>query len=115
HRYALIRHELTRIRLHGIGRRILFVSRSILTQEPVDQAAGNAELAWQSRQLATSGEPGCLDQLVRLRMDLAAGVVSCEADHQRMRKWPRLTAEVADVPYLEIDLLAHLTSDRLFE
>src|SRR5258708_18853166 len=61
------------------------------------------------------GEPRGFDDLVRLRADLAAGVLRREANHQRVGERPRLAAKVANVAQLEGDFLANLARDGLFE
>src|SRR5690606_37839041 len=47
--------------------------------------------------------------------DLAPGVLRGEGDHQRVREGPGLAPEIVDPPYLDPDLLHHLSSDGLLQ
>src|ERR1700716_100512 len=86
-----------------------------LRQVPVDEAPRDAELAGQPRQLAVPGVPARLGDLVRLQAELTASVVGGKADHQRMRKRPRLAAKVADVAEIDADFLVNFARDGFLE
>src|SRR5437879_2548727 len=94
--------------------RLVYLGRPV-KKERVDEAPGNAELSRQAGQLAVSGVPGGFGNLVGLQADIAARIVSHEADHQRMRKRPRLAAKVADLAHVEADFLVDFARHSLLE
>src|SRR5207248_953549 len=62
-----------------------------------------------------AGEPARVLELIRIHLDLAAGVGRDEADHELARERPVLAADVADVLHVHADLFLHLARHGALE
>src|SRR5512139_3491956 len=65
--------------------------------KPVDEPAGDADRRWNGGQLVRA-EPTGVGDFGRIDADLSGRMLCGESHHERIRKRPGLTAEVADVP-----------------
>src|SRR5690606_9403626 len=78
-------------------------------QGVLDELARDAEATGKLRQVLRI-EPLGVRKLRRIGLQLAAGVLRAERDHQRVGERPALAAEVAQPVDLDADLLAHLAA-----
>ena len=83
-------------------------------QPGINQFAGEAQLAWNLRQVVFR-EEGTGAQLLRLQLQGASGLGGCEADHQAARVGPRLTGEITQLLDFQSGFFAHLPTHALLQ
>src|SRR4029453_14556423 len=84
-------------------------------QEVLNQPLADADVAREQRGHAVGPEPTGVLDLTPVDADLACAVARLEAEHERVRKRPRLASEPAHVLDLDPGFLPHLAHNRLLD
>jgi hypothetical protein len=79
----------------------------------IDQLTSYADRRRKLRQVIWHKPPG-FGNLRRFETDCAAGILTSEANHERVRKRPRLAAEIADILNANADFLVDFPCCALF-
>ena len=80
----------------------------------INEPARNADWWWQHWQ-PVNRVPSRILHLIPIDLELAFRMFSSKPDHQRMRKWPGLAAEVANITDTDSNFFLYLPLHSLFE